>query len=89
MFAIGNHQLIQTSFANMPINSRQKRLKANTIPEDVIIDAYQVILREETIRVANKKLKTKNMNSQNTKLQWVKIQRNLAKKLHIIVIKKN
>ena len=52
----------------MTINSRQMRLKVNTIPEDIIIDAYQVILREQIIRVANKKLKTKNMNSQNIKL---------------------
>jgi len=65
----GNNRFIQKSLANVPMNGKQKRPRANTVPEDVINNARWATLREQAIRAANKKLKTKDKNSENTRLQ--------------------
>lgn len=53
----------------MPINNKQKGLKVNTIPKNVISDICWATLREEVIKATNKKLKTNYKNFENTKLQ--------------------
>ena len=60
---------MQTSLAYMPINNKQKGLKVNTIPKNVISDICWATLREEVIKATNKKLKTNYKNFENTKLQ--------------------
>lgn len=76
----GNNPPMHNSLANVPINARQKRSRAETVAEEVISEARRAILREQAIRAANKKLKTKDKNSENTKVQRAKIQRDPAKR---------
>lgn len=79
---------MQTSLINMSINDRQQRLGANIVSEDVTNDTHWAILRKQATKAANKKLKTKNKNFENTKLQQAKIQRDFIQKSNTIAIKK-
>lgn len=71
------------------MNGRQKRLRANTIVENIINDTHCATLRELVPRAISKKLKTKDKNSNNTKIQQGKIQRDRTKRSHIVVTKKS
>lgn len=58
----------ENNLVSIPINSRQKRLRANIIAEDIISNICQARLRKQAMRAADKKLKIKNKNSKNTKI---------------------
>lgn len=53
----------------MPINGKLKRLRANTVLDNIISNACSTILKEQAIKAVNKKLRIKDKNSENTKLQ--------------------
>lgn len=61
--------LTRNLFTNILINSNQKRSRANTIIKNIMSNICWVILKEQAIRAASKKLKTKDKKFENIKIQ--------------------